>query len=78
MFYDRENKSLKLLADPNKLKQRVKQPIIDKFKQQLEFTHHYEFNTINYYHMKSIINDEIEIIKTLDVLINQVEINHNP
>lgn len=74
-----DDKTLKLLADPNKLKQVSKfKNTIDLFKFQLETKFNSRLNTNSYNRIIKIVKDEIEIENCINDIIVKVVMNHNP
>lgn len=72
-------KSLKLLADPCKLKDiRKKNNSQDRLKYELEYKFHYPLTNKLYQHLVKIIKQELIIDSCVQDLINQVSLNHNP
>jgi len=73
-----EMKSLKLLADPRKLKGMKRNMFPDKFKREIETKFNYKLNNIIYQHILETIRTELVIDALLNDIINQVNLNHNP
>ena len=73
-----EDKFMKLLADPNKLKSNQSLIIYDHFKHQLESKFNCPISTNMYKHIIGFIEKEIIIMSVIDDIINQVMIHHNP
>ena len=74
-----KEKSLKLLADPLKLKKPQHDFYkVDRLKQELEFKFNHEINPILYQHLLKQIEKEIIISSILNTIINQVNVYHNP
>jgi hypothetical protein len=77
--YEFKEKSLKLLADPCKFKD--KKRVIKKqerFKVMLEYKFNIDITTITYTHILQTINDELIISSIVDNIINLIETTHNP
>ena len=64
-------KSLKLLADPSKLKD-IRRPTPDKFKQDIECRYNCELNDTLYKHVYQMIADELIIYEVMASIIDQV------
>jgi hypothetical protein len=74
-----KEKSLKLLADPCKLKDIQYNPKNnDKFKNELEYKFNCEVSELLYKHITQEIENLIIIDSILQTIINQVNLNHNP
>ena len=73
-----QKKTLKLLADPNKLKSKPVIIVKDKFKVQLESKFNYEITDTSYQHIITVIHHELIIDSLLKDIINQVSLDHNP
>ena len=73
-----KNKTLKLLADPNKFKNTKYNYKQDIFKIQLEKKFNYYMDNYTYEHLIKTINTELIIDALLKDIINQVNLNHNP
>lgn len=74
-----KEKSLKLLADPCKLKDIQYNPKTnDTFKNELEYKFNYELSGTLYQHIIQEIENLIVIDSILQTIINQVNSNHNP
>ena len=74
-----DDKTLKLLADPNKLKQEPKiKYTIDRFKYQLESKFNSKLNINSYNRIIQTIKDEIEIELLMNDVILRVMMNRNP
>ena len=82
MFYNMNDdfkiKSLKLLADPTKLREKKKVYKIDKFKNEIECKFNYRLNNIIYQHIINTIRTELIIDSVIQDIINQVSLNHSP
>ena len=82
MFYNMNDdfkiKSLKLLADPNKLREKKRIHKVDKFKNEIECKFNYRLNNIIYQHIINTIRTELIIDSVIQDIINQVSINHSP
>jgi hypothetical protein len=73
------DKSLKLLADPHKLKKKHNPYIyFNKFKYDIENKFKYKLSNHEYEHIIQNIYQDIEIIKIINNIINQVDSHHNP
>ena len=72
-------KSLRLLADPHKLRE-AKQtiPQYDSFKQSLESKFNYIIDIPLYSHIVKIIQDELIIDSVIKDIINQAILSHSP
>ena len=74
-----KEKSLKLLADPCKLKDIQYNPKNnDKFKNELDYKFNYEVSELLYGRITQEIENLIIIDSILQTIINQVNSNHNP
>ena len=74
-----KEKSLKLLADPCKLKDSQYNPKNnDRFKNQLEYKFNCKVSELLYKHINQEIENLIIIDTVLQTIINQVNSNHNP
>lgn len=71
-------KSLKLLADPRKLKGVKRNMAPDRLKHEIEVKFNHKLNNITYQHILEIIRTELIIDALLNDIINQVNLNHNP
>tara|TARA_B100001094_G_C18045187_1_gene727050 strand:- start:241 stop:474 length:234 start_codon:yes stop_codon:yes gene_type:complete len=70
--------SLKLLADPHKLKCIKKYYGEDKLKNELERKFNYLLTNQLYQHLIETIRSELIIDSVIRDIINQVSLNHNP
>ena len=74
-----KEKSLKLLADPHKLKHtHYSRPMCDPFKQQLEYTFKCKCSKTFYNHIIQLLQTEVQVYKILIDIIDQVSLPHNP
>ena len=74
-----KEKSLKLLADPCKLKDINYNPKKnDKFKNEIEYKFNYEVSELLYSRITQEIENLIIIDSVLQTIINQVNSNHSP
>ena len=73
-----EMKTLKLLADPNKLKGKKVNIPSDRLKLEIEVKFNYRLNNTTYQHILETIRTELVIDALLNDIINQVTLNHNP
>jgi len=73
-----EMKSLKLLADPNKLRGKKVNIPSDRLKHEIEVKFNYKLNNIIYQHILETIRTELVMDALLNDIINQVTLNHNP
>ena len=74
-----QEKSLKLLADPYKLKDiRKKNNNQDRLKNELEYKFHYPLTNKLYQHIVQIIKQELIIDSCIQDIINQVSLDHSP
>ena len=72
-------RSLKLLADPHKLKEPRKQMIqYDRFKQELESKFNYIIDDRLYQHVLTTIRTELIIDSVVKDIINQAILSHSP
>jgi len=71
-------KSLKLLADPNKLKGKKLNIPRDRLKHEIEVKFNYRLSNIIYQHVIETIRRELVIDALLHDIINQVNLDHNP
>ena len=82
MFYNMNDdfkiKSLKLLADPTKLREKKRIHKVDKFKNEIESKFNYGLNNITYQHIINTIRTELIIDSVIQDIINQVSLNHSP
>ena len=74
-----KEKSLKLLADPCKLKDIQYNPKYkDSFKKELDYKFNYEVTDTVYNHIVQEIKTMLLIDSVLQDIINQVSLNHSP
>ena len=74
-----QEKGLKLLADPCKLKDiRKKNNNQDRLKNELEYKFHYPLTNKLYQHIVQIIKQELIIDSCIQDIINQVSLDHSP
>ena len=79
-----KQKTLKLLADPIKLKDTNKPPtqstqnLKESFKKLMDRIYMCKLTKIQYNHIDSIIQDELVIMNVIDGIINQVSQYQNP
>jgi len=74
-----KQKSLKLLADPMKLKDIKYSPKkIDKLKESIETTYNYKLSSILYDKIKQDIKELLIIDSALNNIINQVNLDQTP
>lgn len=79
-----KQKTLKLLADPIKLKDTNKPPIQStqnlkiSFKKLMDRIYMCKLTKIQYNHIDSIIQDELVIMNVMNGIINQVSLYQNP
>ena len=79
MDTDLTMKSLKLLADPHKLRESKKMPMqYDRFKQSLESKFNYTIDMPLYSHLLKVIQTELIIDSVVKDIINQAILNHSP
>ena len=72
-------KSLRLLADPHKLREpKQKIPQYDSFKQSLESKFNYRIDIPLYSHIVKMIQDELIIDSIITDIINQAILSHSP
>ena len=71
-------KSLKLLANPHKLKDHKIYTPPDKLKSAIESKFNYELSNTTYQHIITIIRIELVIDALLNDIINRVILGHNP
>ena len=74
-----KDKTLKLLADPHKLKsQRKNYASIDRLKQELESKFNYQINNRLYQYILTTVKTELIIDSVLQDIINRVILDHSP
>ena len=73
-----EDKFMKLLADPNKLKSNNQQIRSDNFKYQIESKFNCSLSNVIYQKLLIIIETEITIQTMVNEIINQVMKYHSP
>lgn len=78
MLDELQVKTLKLLADPCKLKIKNAPIFKERFKTELEYKFNTHISTDLYTNLLKIIEQEIIIDIFIKDIINQVMINHNP
>ena len=71
-------KHLKLLANPHKLKSKKIYRHEDKLKNELEYKFNYSLTNTLYQHILDTIRTELIIDSVIQDLINQVILDHNP
>ena len=71
-------KSLKLLADPNKLREQKKYIPMNRLKNAIESEFNYKLTNTTYQYIQNTIRSELIIDSTINDIINQVVLNHNP
>jgi len=71
-------KHLKLLADPHKLKCKKIYRHEDKLKNELEYKFNYSLTNTLYQHILDTIRTELIIDSVIQDLTNQVILDHNP